>query len=277
MFRGSFQALRVNYTHTNGVLILWRKKDMSHAFLRLHPRDISQLIASQWSAIFFGITMARYHLITTTTTYPNRTPGLPPRPDNDQQKNNNPETFDTPPSSPHPPDEPMPGDPHTPKPGYPPNDDDPFHTPFQSPPRPNDDSPDEDMHSPQDEPPNLPPYPSSPPDHPQPPFSGANAIPVASDTVIVPNTIIPSNFEDTPMTDSTKRPPDDPPIPLATKARPSQMPASSSSQFHPNNHLGGDTQPSVTPNATKQPVVVAPTVSNAKKSPKKPQGCCCTR
>ena len=151
MFRGSFQALRVNYTHTNGVLILWRKKDMSHAFLRLHPRDISQLIASQWSAIF-GITMARYHLITTTTTYPNRTPSLPPRPDNDQQKNNNPETFDTPPSSPHPPDEPMPGDPHTPKPGYPPNDDDPFHTPFQSPPRPNDDSPDEDMHSPQDEP-----------------------------------------------------------------------------------------------------------------------------
>ena len=73
------------------------------------------------------------------------------------------------------------------------------------------------------------------------------------------------------MTHSTKRPPDDPLIPPATKARPSQMPASSSSQFHPNNHLGGDTQPSVTPNATIQPVVVAPSVSNAKKSPKNPK------
>ena len=73
------------------------------------------------------------------------------------------------------------------------------------------------------------------------------------------------------MTHSTKRPPDDPLIPPATKARPSQMPASSSSQFHPNNHLGGDTQPSVTPNATIQPVVVAPSVSNAKKSLKNPK------
>ena len=78
----------------------------------------------------------------------------------------------------------------------------PFHTPFQSPPRPNDDSPDEEMHSPQDEPPDLPPYPSSPPDHPQPPLPGAQAIPVSPDTVIVPNTIIPPNIEDTPMTHS---------------------------------------------------------------------------
>ena len=68
------------------------------------------------------------------------------------------------------------------------------------------------MHSPQDEPPDLPPYPSSPPDHPQ-PFPGAHAIPVA------PDTIIPPNIDDTPTTHSTKRPPDDPPIPPATNAR----------------------------------------------------------
>ena len=138
---------------------------------------------------------------------------------------------------------------------------------FQSPPRPNDDSPDEEMQSP----PDLPPYPSPPPDYPQPLFPGAQSIPVAPDTVIVPNTVIPPNIDDTPMTHSTKRPPDDPPIPPATEARPSQMPASSSSQFHPSNHLGGDTQPSVTRNATTQPAVVAPSVFKAKKSPKNPR------
>ena len=74
------------------------------------------------------------------------------------------------------------------------------------------------------------------------------------------------------MTHSTKRPPDDPPVPPATKVRPSrQMPASSSSQFQPSNHLGGDTQPSVTPNATPQPATVAPSVSNAQNAPKKPK------
>ena len=115
-----------------------------------------------------------------------------------------------------------PDDPHTPNPGFPP-DDDPFHTPFHSPPRPSDDTPDDEMHPSQDEPPVLTPHPSSPPDHPQPPFPGANAIPFAPDTVMVPNTIIPPDIEDTPMTHSTKRPPGDPPIPPATKARPSRQ------------------------------------------------------
>ena len=69
------------------------------------------------------------------------------------------------------------------------------------------------------------------------------------------------------MTHSTKRPPGDPPIPPATKARPSrQMPPASSTQFQPSNHLGG-AQPSVTPNATTQPAVVA--LSTPK--PKKPK------
>ena len=53
IFRGSFQSLRVEYRHTHGVLLLWKKKDASHVFLRVHPRDMSQLIASHWSAILF--------------------------------------------------------------------------------------------------------------------------------------------------------------------------------------------------------------------------------
>ena len=53
IFRGSFPSLRVDYRHTNGVLLLWKKKDTSHVSLRLHPKDMSQLIASHWSAILF--------------------------------------------------------------------------------------------------------------------------------------------------------------------------------------------------------------------------------
>jgi len=207
--RGSFQALRVTYRHTHGVRLLWKKKDTSHVFLRLHSRDMSQLIASQWSAVLFWNNDGGIPSDNTDNNIPEQNtnidppPGLPPQPDNNQANDNNPETFNTPtpPSSPHPPDVPMPDDPHTPNPGFPPDDDDPFHTPFQSPPRPNDDSPDEEMQSP----PDLPPYPSPPPDYPQPLFPGAQSIPVAPDTVIVPNTVIPPNIDDTPMTHSTKR------------------------------------------------------------------------
>ena len=277
ILRGSFQALRVNYRHTHGVLLLWKKKDTSKLFLRHHPKDLSHLIASQWSAIFFysadGSVPSNPDDNTTTdnSTNDDPPPGLPPQPDNDQDMNDNPEQYNTPPSSPQPPDEPMPDDPHTPTNGMPPgNDNDPSHTPFQSLPRPNDD-PDEEMHSPQDEP-KIPAQPSQPPGSPHTPFPGSNAKPVSPDTVIVPNTNIPPNIQDTPMTHSTQRPPGDPPAPLATKTRPSrQMPASSSSHFQPSNRLWGDTQPSLTPNATPQPATVAPSVSNAQNVPKKPK------
>ena len=251
------------------MLLLWKKKDTSHVFLRVHPRDLSQLIASNWSAILFwnndgSIPSDNTDNIPEQNTNVDPPPGLPPQQNNNQGDDNPPEPFNTPPSSPHLPDVPMPDDPHTPNPGFPP-DDDPFHT-FHSPPRPSDDTPDDEMHPSQDEPPDLRPHPSSPLDHPQPPFPAANAIPFAPDTVIVPNTIIPPNIEDTPMTHSTKRPPGDPPIPPATKARPSrQMPPASSTQFQPSNHLGRDTQPSVTPNAATQPAVVAPSTSKPKK------------
>ena len=259
IFRGSFQSLRVEYRHTHGVLLLWKKKDASHVFLRVHPRDMSQLIASHWSAILFwnndgSIPTDNTDDIPEQNTNIDPPPGLPPQQNNNQDDDQPPEHLNTPPSSPHLSDVPMPDEPHTPHPGFPP-DDDQFHTPFHSPPKPSDDVPDDEMHSPQDDPPDLPPHPSSPPDHPQPPFPGATGIPVAPDTIIVPNTIIPPNIDDTPMTQSTKRPPGDPPIPPATKARPSrQMPPSASTQFQPSNRLGGDTQPSVTPNATTHPL-----------------------
>ena len=47
ILRGSFQALRVNYRNTNGVLLLWKDKDNGPPFC-------------------FGMTMARYCLTTTT-------------------------------------------------------------------------------------------------------------------------------------------------------------------------------------------------------------------
>ena len=243
IFRGSFQSLRVEYRHTHGVLLLWKKKDASHVFLRVHPRDMSQLIASHWSAILFwnndgSIPTDNTDDIPEQNTNIDPPPGLPPQQNNNQDDDQPPEHLNTPPSSPHLSDVPMPDEPHTPHPGFPP-DDDQFHTPFHSPPKPSDDVPDDEMHSPQDDPPDLPPHPSSPPDHPQPPFPGATGIPVAPDTIIVPNTIIPPNIDDTPMTQSTKRPPGDPPIPPATKARPSrQMPPSASTQFQPSNRLG---------------------------------------
>ena len=238
---------------------------------------MSQLIASHWSAFLFWNNDGRNPSDNSDNTREKNArvdppPGLPPQHDNNQVQNddNDLEPFNIPPSSPHPPDVPVPDDPHTPHPGLTlddddDDDDDPFHTPFQSPPRPNHNFPDDEMHSPQAEPPDLPPFPSSPPNHPQPPFPGTHAIHVAPDTVIVPNKIILPNIDDTPMTRSTERPPDDPPIPPATKARPSrQMPPASSTQIQPSSHLVGDPQPSVTPNATTQPAVVAPNTSKAK-------------
>ena len=71
------------------------------------------------------------------------------------------------------------------------HDDNPFHTPFHSPPGPSDDILDDDMHSPPDESSDLPEHPSSPPNH---HFLEPTGIPVAPDTVIVPNTIIPPRF-----------------------------------------------------------------------------------
>ena len=73
IFRGSFQSLRVEYRHTHGVLLLWKKKDTSHVFLGVHPRDLSQLIASHWQQYCFG-TMTEVFLQIIPTTLLNRTP-----------------------------------------------------------------------------------------------------------------------------------------------------------------------------------------------------------
>ena len=87
IFRGSFQSLRVEYRHTHGVLLLWKKKDTPHVFLRVHPRDSSQLIASHWSAILFWNNDGSIPTDNTDNTPEQNTnvdppPGLPPQQNN---------------------------------------------------------------------------------------------------------------------------------------------------------------------------------------------------
>ena len=87
IFRGSFQSLRVEYRHTHGVLLLWKKKDTSHVFLQVHPRDLSQLIASHWSAILFWNNDGSIATDNTDNTPEQNTnvdppPGLPPQQNN---------------------------------------------------------------------------------------------------------------------------------------------------------------------------------------------------
>ena len=54
VLRGTFNPLRVRYRQTNGVLVLWKKKDVSHVYVLSHPAaNTTQLVDSQWSAIFF--------------------------------------------------------------------------------------------------------------------------------------------------------------------------------------------------------------------------------
>ena len=124
IFRGSFQPLRVEYRHTNGVLLLWKKKDTSHVFLRLHPRDLSQMIASQSAILFWNndgsIPSDNIDNTPEQNTNVDPPPGLPPQQNNNQDDDKPPEPFNTPLSSPHLPDVPMPDDPHTPNPGFPP-------------------------------------------------------------------------------------------------------------------------------------------------------------
>lgn len=71
------------------------------------------------------------------------------------------------------------------------------------------------------------------------PFPGANAIPVATDSIVT--LIVPPNIPDEPMTHSTKRP--NPFLPASfaptSKARPSQTPPRSD---QPSMRSGGDVQ-----------------------------------
>ena len=107
-----------------------KKKDTSQILLRHHPKDMSNFIASQWSAILFyntdGSAPSNLHDNTTTDNNTNvdPPPGLLPQPDNDQDLNDDPEQYNTLPSSPQPPDQPIPGEPHIPTYGSPPSTDD---------------------------------------------------------------------------------------------------------------------------------------------------------
>ena len=263
--RGSFQALRVTYRHTHGVRLLWKKKDTSHVFLRLHSRDMSQLIASQWSRRFVleqrwqdtiwqhrqqhtwnRTPTSTLHRVfhRSLTTIKRMTTIL--------------KHLTLPPHHHH----------HIHQmylclmilirriPA--------FHLMMMI----------HFTHHFNHHQDRMMTHQMRKCSHhqtyhlihhhhqiihnhcfPEPNPYLSRQTPLSCQTQSIP-----PNIDDTPMTHSTKRPPDDPPIPPATEARPSQMPASSSSQFHPSNHLGGDTQPSVTRNATTQPAVVAPSV-----------------
>lgn len=60
IFRGTLQALRVQYRQTSGVRLLWRKKDISHLFILQNlGTDLSQLIPQHWSGILYYNTDGR--------------------------------------------------------------------------------------------------------------------------------------------------------------------------------------------------------------------------
>ena len=240
IMRGSLQPMRVQFRHTTGVLLLWRKRDNTKIHLILFPEvDITNNIQQHYSATFFwnsDNSAPRY-------THPDPTqqiqhpPGLDP-PD-EAMPHDNADTPDV-----NMPNQPDPHDPDYGTPGHPPFDDPPqspphhptFDTPlspeFHSPHPP--DPPDEDMrfHSPQPEP-----QPIFPP--------GGNLIPVGSNDLVqphthIPNVIVPPNIPDEQKQHAQKRLPASLPWPPASKAKmtpATQMPPRSS---QPSNRLGGE-------------------------------------
>ena len=118
-------------TATQTAYSYFGRKNTSQVFLKRHPGDVSQLIASHWSAILLWNNDGKIPSDNKDNTPEQNTNVDPPlclpqQHNNNPDDNNNPEPFNTPPSSPHPPGVPMPDDPHTPHPGLPPDDDDLF-------------------------------------------------------------------------------------------------------------------------------------------------------
>ena len=61
ILRGTFEQLKVRYRHTAGVLFLWRKKDTTKLYIQSHPfDDLSKLVESNWSCVFFGTLMVAF-------------------------------------------------------------------------------------------------------------------------------------------------------------------------------------------------------------------------
>ena len=276
IMRGSLQPLRVQYRHTKGVLLLWRKRDNSKIHLILYPEvDAIYLIEQHYSAVFYwnsDNTAPRY--VHPDPPQPTQhPPGLDP-PDAPMQQ--------PPDDAPDTPDQHMPQqpDPDYGTSGHPPFDDPPqtpphhptFDTPmspeFHSPP-PGPDPPDDDMpfHSPQPEPqpqiPTVPVFPGpGPGPGPGPSPPGGTMIPVGSNDIVQPHThiptvVVPPNIPDKQMQHAQKWLPNTPlQWPPAHKAKmipATQMPPRAST---PSNHLGGEVVAKIPPQvASSKPKV----------------------
>ena len=270
ILRGTFLPLRTTYGSNRGVLLLWKKKDVSQmCVLDTHSLDLRHLKPNQWTCVFLwnsNGTMPVNPGIPNELMIPHP-PGLPPPgdhppanprndipmdpdtdmhqpplvPDEDQQDDNNdapddPMPPDDPPQHPHP-------DTHTHT-----------HTPGPDP-----------GSQPPDQPPSQPQFPLPGPYPPGPPFPGTTVPqpphqpipqpayppslplqPLPPDAFI-PSLVVPPQVSDTQMQHSTKRESGQPASSPQKKAKApgcgNQMPAPSGSSSR--NHLGGDVPVSI--------------------------------
>ena len=81
ILRGTFEQLKVRYRHTAGVLFLWRKKDTTKLYIQSHPfDDLSKLVESNWSCVFFWNSDGRVPSKPVHTPVTPDTVGAPPAP-----------------------------------------------------------------------------------------------------------------------------------------------------------------------------------------------------
>ena len=272
VLRGTFEPLKVRYRQTAGVLFLWRKKDTTKLYIQSHPfDDLSKLVESNWSCVFFWNSDGRVQSKPLHTPVTPDTVGAPPAP----PPGLDPDEYMTPTGPDMPGD--IPGDPFTPGDFFTPGDspDPPFTpSPAQSPPdnpfppfpgQPPPSQPDTNM------PGELPDTPPSGPQPPSqfPPFPPAATVPpipnsflpltpVQPDTPVVPTLVVPPSLPDEQMISGEKRPTPSPvsdrPSTKARPTRPVQMPVSPSPpSVPPSNHLGGDDRLVFSPPVVRTP------------------------
>ena len=216
IMRGTLKSLCVRFRQTSGVVLLWRKKDVSKMYILRNPSvDFSTLIPSQWSCVFYWNTdgsgpAAGPHedMIHENSAPPIHPPGLDP---SDPQYPGNPDV----PMGQGSPALPSPSPASLPVPSQTQSELSPHNTLAPV-------NPDASVIQNTIVPPHIP---DSPMNHPIKRPLG------------------------TPSSSPTQNPP-------ATKARPStQIPASSSTSSQPSNHLGGDVSfpPASSSTSTSQP------------------------
>ena len=272
ILRGTFEQLKIRYRHTAGVLFLWRKKDTTKVYIQSHPfDDLSKLVESNWSCVFFWNSDGRVPSKPARTPVTPDTVGAPPAP----PPGLDPDEYMTPTGPDMPGD--IPGDPFTPGDFFTPGDSpDPSFTPSPGQPPPEHPFPPFPGHSPPSQPDTHLPgeLPDTPPSGPQPPSQFPPSTPAATvppippsflpltpvqpDTPVVPTLVVPPSIPDEPMIFGEKRPTPSPvsdgPSTKARPTRPVQMPASPSPpSVPPSNHLGGDDQLVFSPPVVRTP------------------------